>query len=294
MFRRFAAALFPLLLATTVLAQQSIQIKGSDTLVNVAQAWAAAYSGMRGGLSIAVNGGGSGNGIAAMLDGNVDIANASRAMRQGELELARQRGLHPLRHVAGYDAVAVYLHPDNPNRRLTMDQLREIYIRDGGLRRWSQFGDPVPGCPSDEVVVVSRQNNSGTYAYFRGEVLGRGKYRQGALEMHGSRNVVDLVSKTPCAIGYSGLAYANDQVRMACIAAPGEVCVTPDIASASTGGYPLSRPLLMYTNGEPRGEIKAYIDWIRGDAGQCILYEMGYAPIREVHCHDDKARPNHG
>ena len=134
-------------------------------------------------------------------------------------------------------------------------------------------------------MVVSRQNNSGTYAYFKDAVLGKkGKYRQGTLDMHGSKDVVDLVEKTPCAIGYSGLAYATDHVKMACISKSGDGCVNPSVKSASDGSYPIARPLFMYTNGEPEGATKTYMDWVKSDEGQCIILGKGYAPYRAVSC----------
>ena len=147
------------------------------------------------------------------------------------------------------------------------------------------LGITVPGC-KDEIVVVSRQNNSGTYAYFKETILGEGgKYRQGTLDMQGSKDVVDLVEKTPCAIGYSGLAYATDSVKMVCVAATdAEDCISPSVATASDRSYPIARPLFMYTDGEPKGEIKNYLDWITSDAGQCILLKKGYAPIHDVKC----------
>jgi phosphate transport system substrate-binding protein len=275
------AALLPALgTATTVL-----QNKGSDTLVNVAQAWAEAYQKVNPNVAVAVSGGGSGTGIAAMINGTVDIANASRQMKPKEVKLAQDRGQNPVEHVVGYDALAVYLHKDNPATTLSLAQLKEIYGRKGKARNWADLGITVPGCKGGEIVVVSRQNNSGTYAYFKKAVLGKkGKYRQGTLDMHGSKDVVDLVEKTPCAIGYSGLAYATDHVGMACISKDGEPCVSPSVATASDGSYPIARPLFMYTNGEPQGDIKAYMDWIMSDEGQCIILKKGYAPIRQVTC----------
>jgi len=147
------------------------------------------------------------------------------------------------------------------------------------------MGLNVPGC-EDKIVVVSRQNNSGTYAYFKETVLGEhGKYRQGTLDMQGSKDVVDLVEKTPCAIGYSGLAYATENVKMVCVSKEtGGECINPSVQTASDRSYPIARPLFMYTNGEPQGAIKDYVDWIKSDAGQCILLKKGYAPIKEVSC----------
>jgi len=152
--------------------------------------------------------------------------------------------------------------------------------------KWTDLGIEIPGCKDQQIVVVSRQNNSGTYAYFKKAVLGKGgKFRQGTLDMHGSKDVVDLVEKTPCAIGYSGLAYATDHIKMACIASEdGGACVNPTVATASDSSYPIARPLFMYTNGEPQGEIKTYLDWILSDTGQCIIKEKGYAPLRSVSC----------
>ncbi|MEW7988508.1 MAG: phosphate ABC transporter substrate-binding protein [Candidatus Thiodiazotropha sp.] len=262
-----------------------IQNKGSDTLVNVAQAWAEAYGGVDANVAVAVSGGGSGTGIAAMINGTVDIANASRQMKKKEMKLAKSKGQNPIEHVVGYDALAVFIHQDNPADTLNYDQLKSVFGRGGKATKWSDLGLKVPGCKGDEIVVVSRQNNSGTYAYFKKEVLGKkGKYRQGTLDMHGSKDVVDLVEKTPCAIGYSGLAYATDHIKMACILKDGGDCVTPSVETASDRSYPIARPLFMYTNGEPQGAIKTYLDWVKSDEGQCILLKKGYAPVRGVSC----------
>jgi phosphate transport system substrate-binding protein len=267
-------------------ARELIQNKGSDTLVNVAQAWAEAYQTVDPDVAVAVTGGGSGTGIAAMINGTVDIANASRAMKQKELEQAKAQGQNPVQHVVGYDALAVFLHKDNPAKFLTIPQLAEIYGEEGTTEKWSDIGIEIPGCKDQEIVLVSRQNNSGTYAYFRETVLGKARdYRMGTRDMHGSKDVVDLVENTPCAIGYSGLAYATDEVKMACISKDGsDECVMPSVQSASDGSYPIARPLFMYTNGEPTGEIKKYMDFILSDEGQCIILKKGYAPAREVVC----------
>ena len=266
-------------------ARTLIQNKGSDTLVNVAQAWAEAYPEVNPDVAVAVSGGGSGTGIASMINGTVDIANASRKMKTKEMDLAKKNGQSPVEHVVGYDALAVFIHKDNPIKSMSLTQLKDIYARDPKVKNWSDMGITVPGC-KDKIVVVSRQNNSGTYAYFKTAVLGKkGKYRQGTLDMHGSKDVVDLVEKTPCAIGYSGLAYATDHLKSVCIATDGaEACVSPSVATASDRSYPIARPLFMYTDGEPQGAIKEYMDWILSDTGQCILKKKGYAPVRAVKC----------
>ena len=261
-----------------------LQNKGSDTLVNVAQAWAEAYKKVNPKVAVAVTGGGSGTGISALINGTVDIANASRSMKPKEIATAKSKGIVPKEHVVGYDALAVFLHKDNPNLKFTLEQLAGIYGEGGTINKWSQVGQKVPGCDSDEIIRVSRQNSSGTYAYFKETVLGEGKeYKLGSRDMHGSKDVVDLVSKTPCAIGYSGLAYKTDAVVMPCIVKGGQ-CVSPSVTTAVDKTYPIARPLFMYTNGEPQGAIKEYLDWIMSDSGQCIISNKGYAPARNLTC----------
>ncbi len=144
-----------------------IQNKGSDTLVNVAQAWAEEYAAIAPAVAVAVTGGGSGTGISSMINGTVDIANSSRQMRASELEAARAQGVDPIEFIVGYDALAVFLHPDNPIDMLSIEQLASVYGERGTVETCDQLGVTVPGCPSGEIVRVSRQNNSGTYAYFQ-------------------------------------------------------------------------------------------------------------------------------
>lgn len=263
-----------------------IQNKGSDTLLNVAQAWAEAYSGVDAGVLIAVTGGGSGTGISAMINGTVDVANSSRKMRERELAAARENGIEPIEFVVGYDALAIFLHEDNPVEALTLGQIRDVFGEGGSVESWAGLGVSVPGCGSGEVVRVSRQNNSGTYVYFKEAVLGdEVEFRLGSRDMHGSKDVVDLVENTPCAIGYSGLAYATEHVRIPCVAErEGAECVAPTVATAVQGSYPIARPLFMYTAGRPRGPVEAYMNWILSDEGQCVILDRGYAPVRELRC----------
>ncbi|MBF0622020.1 MAG: phosphate ABC transporter substrate-binding protein [Magnetococcales bacterium] len=272
--------------STAADARVMIQNKGSDTLVNVAQAWAEEYQKVEPKVAVAVTGGGSGTGIAALVNGTVDIANASRSIKAKELKLAKKRGIEPMEHIVGYDALAVYVHKNNPMKSISLAKLAEIYGEDGQISKWTQLGLEVPGCKSQKMVLVSRQNNSGTYAYFRKAVLGKKRdYKLGTRDMHGSKDVVDLVEHTPCAIGYSGLAYATPHVKMACInKAEGEKCTDPSVATASDRSYPIARPLFMYTNGEPTGATKKYLDWIMTDEAQCIILKKGYAPARAVTC----------
>ena len=263
-----------------------IQNKGSDTLVNVAQAWAEHYKDVNPNVAVAVTGGGSGTGISALINGTVDLANASRKMKEKEIQMARDNGIEPMEFIVGFDALAVYVHHDNPVESFTLAQLAEIYGEEGATEKWSQLGLTIPGCGSDEIVRVSRQNNSGTYVYFKGAVLGKKRdYKLGSRDMHGSKDVVDLVEHTPCAIGYSGLAYAIPEVKMPCIiGSEGGDCVSPSVQTAIDGTYPIARPLMMYTAGEPQGAVKEYLDWILSEEGQCIIKDKGYAPVHSVNC----------
>lgn len=263
-----------------------IQNKGSDTLVNVAQAWAESYKEVNPNVAVAVSGGGSGTGISAMINGTVDIASSSRLMKDDEIEMAKKNGAEPVEHIVGYDAMAIFLHRDNPIDAMSIPQLAEIYGEGATIKTWGQLGVEVPGCKSGEIVRVSRQNNSGTYVYFKEAVLGdRRDYELGSRDMHGSKDVVDLVHNTPCAIGYSGLAYATPGIKMPCITTQeGGPCVAPSIETALDGSYAIARPLFMYTRGQPTGAVKDYLDWILSDAGQCIILDKGYAPLRDVDC----------
>ena len=263
-----------------------LENKGSDTLVNVAQAWAEAYRALNPNMAVAVTGGGSGTGIAALINGTVDIANSSRAITGSENELAEINGNKPVEFIVGYDALAVYVHESNPLNSLTKTQLAEIYGDGGTLEKWSDLNVSVPGCSSDEIIRISRQNNSGTYTYFRNAVLGEDNdYKLGSRDLHGSKDVVDLVGNTPCAIGYSGLAYATAEVKTLAVATHADnTPVMPSLETAANGSYLIARPLFMYTLGQPTGIVKEYMDWVLSDEGQCILAGKGYAPIGEIEC----------
>lgn len=267
-----------------------IQNRGSDSMAIAVAAWSEAYQMVDKHVGVAVSGGGSGTGIAAMINGLVDIANSSRSLLKKEISMAKEAGVDLQEHVIGYDAVAVYLHPDNPLKSLSFSQLGEMFGREGNLTRWTDLGVEVPGCKDQQIVLVGRQNSSGTYAYFRKYVIGekfRNKFRADVLGMQASKDLVDLVGKTPCAIGYSSFAYAVPGVKTACISAEtGGSCIDPNSKSITDGSYPMMRPLYMYTNGQPEGEIKKYMDWVVSEDGQCILAERQYAPLRKLACGD--------
>lgn len=259
-----------------------LQNKGSDTLVNVAQAWAETYRTVKPDVAVAVSGGGSGTGIAALINGNVDIANSSRDIHADEREQVKSHtGKDAVEHSVARDAIVVYVHTNNPAKTLTMEQLACIYGEKGTCDTWTSVGVEVPGCADQKIIRVSRQSNSGTYEYFREAVLGKtGDFKLGSRDMQGSKDVVDLVSKTPCAIGYSGMGYATADVHHVCLARDASTpCVSASVETAKSGQYPLSRALHMYTLGEPQGEIKAYLEWILSPAGQKIVSDSGFIPI---------------
>lgn len=263
-----------------------IRIKGSDTMFFVAQAWSEEYQFIVRDVAISVGGGGSGTGFHAMLTGAADLVNASRRISTIELENAQRLGMRPVEHIVGIDALAVYIHRDNPMKSITFSQLEQIFGRNGKVRKWSDLGINVPGCRGQEIVRVGRQNSSGTYVYFRSTILNEHRnYDLGILDMLSSRDVVQLVERTPCAMGYSGLAYATPRVKMACVAKDeGMPCVVPSISSASDRSYPIVRPLFIYSKNAPKGKLKSYLDWILSDEGQCIIKKRGYAPVRVLAC----------
>ncbi len=262
-------------------AKTIIQNKGSDTMVNLAQVWAEEYGRVTPGVEIEVSGGGSGVGLAALLRGTVEIANASRDIKPSELEQARKNTGREVRGVVvGHDALAVYVHKTNPLDEITLERLAGIFAEDGKLNRWSELGVRIPGVADDTIVRVSRQSSSGTYEFFREHVLGNRDFRLGSRDLNGSKEVVELVGSTPTAIGYSGMGYATSSVKKLKLAAKaGQPAVEATVANTTSKAYPLARSLHVYTLGEPQGEVRKYIDWILSDAGQKIVEESGYVPL---------------
>jgi phosphate transport system substrate-binding protein len=262
----------------------SIQNIGSDTMVNLAQAWAEEYAKVDPAVSIEVSGGGTGQGVAALINGTADIANASRKLEPEEIEKAKKaHGHDPVESMVGYDALSIYVHKDNPLSEISLEELSEIYKEGGKIESWDQLGvKAIPGGRDNKIVRVSRQNNSGTYHYFREVVLGKkADYKAGSLDMNGSKDVVELVSRTPTAIGYSGLGYSTAGVKILKVAKKkGEASVAPSIATTLDRTYPIARPLFMYTPGVPSPEVKKYLDWVHSPGGQKIVQETGYIPLQ--------------
>ena len=259
----------------------TIQNKGSDTMVNVAQVWAEDYKKTHPGVDVEVSGGGSGVGIAALIRGTIDIANASRNMKPEEIAQAQKNtGRTPQEIVVGYDALAVYVHKDNPMDEISTEQLAAIFGEDGKVTKWSELGIKIPG-GQDEIIRVSRQSSSGTYEFFREHVLNKKDFKLGSRDMNGSKEGVELVASTAGAIGYSGMGYNEPgKVKMLKISPrTGAPAIEPSVANTLSKKYPVARSLQVYTLGEPQGELKNYIDWILGDAGQQVVEKSGYVPL---------------
>jgi phosphate transport system substrate-binding protein len=262
--------------------RQLIANIGSDTMLNIAVMWAESYAEVEPGVSVEVSGGGSGQGIAALINQSCDLANSSRRIEEREIEAIKaSTGQEPREFVVGYDALCVFVHKDNPLDEITMDELREIYRYGGGITRWSQLGVKVPRAKRDEIILVSRQNNSGTYHYFKETVVGKThEFRLGSLDMNGSKEVVELISKTPGALGYSGLGYATPEVKTLRVSHhDGEPAVAPSLATVLDGSYLISRPMYMVTVGDPPEHVRHYLDWVMTPAGQEILAATGYVPL---------------
>ena len=261
----------------------SVQNIGSDTMVNLAQAWAEEYAKVDPSVSIEVSGGGSGIGIAALINGTADIANSSRKLEPGEVEKAKAKhGSDPKEFMVGYDALSIYVHKDNPLTEISIDQLAEIYKEGGKVTKWSELGvQNIPGGKGEEIVRVSRQNNSGTYHYFREVVIGKqGDFKAGSVDLNGSKDVVELIATTPNAIGYSGLGYATPAVKILKVAKKkGEPAIQPSIETTLNKTYPIARPMFMYTPGTPPPHVQKYLDWVLTDSGQKIVQDTGYVPL---------------
>jgi phosphate transport system substrate-binding protein len=260
----------------------SIQNKGSDTMVNLAQAWAEQYKKVAPQVDVEVSGGGSGVGIAALIKGTIDIANASRNMKATEIEQAKKNtGKEAKEFIVGYDALAIYVHKDNPIKDITQEQIAAIYAEGGNVTKWSDLGVKIPGVTDDTIVRVSRQSSSGTYEFLREHVLKNKDFKLGSRDMNGSKEVVELVASTPTAIGYSGMGYNEPgKVRMLSVAAKaGDPVFPPSAENVLNKKYPIARSLQVYTLGEPTGEVKKYIDWAMSPAGQKVVQESGYVPL---------------
>jgi len=250
-------------------------------MVNLCQAWAEEYKKVAPEVDVEVSGGGSGVGIAALIKGTIDIASASRNMKPEEIQQAKKNtGKEPKEFIVGFDALAIYVHKDNPLNQITLEQIAQIYAEGGTLTNWSDLGVKIPGSSGEEIVRVSRQSSSGTYEFLREHVLQNKDYKLGSRDMNGSKEVVELVASTPTAIGYSGMGYATPRVKMLKVKkTASDVAFEPNVANTLAKTYPIARSLQVYTLGEPSGAVKTYIDWILSEAGQKVVEASGYVPV---------------
>lgn len=257
-----------------------IQNTGSDTIVNLALAWAERYQTLRPEVRISVSGGGSGTGIAALINGTVDIANASREIKDEEVASAQANGIEPKEFVISRDAIAVIVNPENPIEQLTIQQVSDIFS--GKYNNWRELGGE-----DRPIVRLSRESNSGTHVYFLENVLRLGDkenktlFAQNTLLLPSSEGIVSEVSDNPNAIGYDGLGYITPDLKVIAIAEDSESpFIIPSIETVNDGTYPIARDLYMYTAGEPAGGLKDYLSWIVSPEAQEIVSELGFVPIQ--------------
>jgi len=253
--------------------------KGSDTLVNIALAWAEEYNKINPNVEISVTGGGSGTGIAALINRTVDIANASRQIKPEEISQAEINGGNPVEFIVAKDAIAIIVNPRNPINQLTLRQLSEIYS--GKINNWSEIGGE-----DRPIVRLSRETNSGTHVYFLENVVRMGNsedrtlFSTDTLLLPSSEGITAETRDNPNAIGYDGLGYVTPDVKMVAIARDNQSeYVLPSAQTVNEGRYPISRDLYMYTNGEPIGSVAEYLQWILSPEAQIVVADLGFVPI---------------
>ena len=258
----------------------SIQIKGSDTMVNLGQAWAEEFSKANPGVNAAVTGGGSGTGIAAMIAGTTDIAISSRTMKEKEINKAKQNGIEPFEIKAALDGLAVVAHPSNPVSQLTIDQLADIFT--GKIKNWKEVGGN-----NLQIVILSREINSGTHVYFKEHVLRKSdeksveEFSPMALLMSSSQAIAEEVSQNPNAIGYYGMGYISQKQKVISVAKDANSpYIGPVMENVQDNSYPISRPLLLYTKGQPQGIVKAFVDFALSAEGQEIVKKTDFVPVK--------------
>ncbi len=254
----------------------SIMIKGSDTMVNLMSNLAEAFMREHKHINVAVTGGGSGTGIAALINGTTQLCASSRKMNEKEMQQAKAQNVTPVEHTIGLDGLAVMLNPKNPVSELSLEQLRKIYT--GEYTNWRDVGGPV-----QEIVLLSRESNSGTYVYFQEHVLNKQDYSPKARLMPSTAAIVQSVTSDLGAIGYGGVAYAeNPRVKIVKVKSNADTPgVMPTMENVLNGSYPISRPLFLYTNGQPAGAIQEFISYAKGAQGQGIVEETGYIPAKK-------------
>lgn len=259
----------------------SIQIKGSDTMVNLGQAWAEKYMENNSQNFVAVTGGGSGTGLSSLISGSCDIAMSSRNIKNKEIALAKQKGINPFEIKVALDGLAVVVNPTNPVSKLTVDQLAGIFT--GRTSNWKEVGGK-----DQKIVILSREVNSGTHVYFKEHVLrkmdanSKEEFAPGALMLSSSQAIADEVAGNSGAIGYYGMGYICDKQKAIAVAKDDKSeYVNPSIANVISGKYPISRPLFLYTNSEPQGLVKKFVDYTLSKEGQELVVKTDFVPIKK-------------
>ncbi len=276
-------SVFTLSISQMVYATDNITVKGSDTIVILGQRWAEHYMGKNPDASIQVTGGGSGTGIAALINGTTDIANSSRPIKSSEIDKAKQAGYYPEEFKVAMDSLAVVVNKANPINELNLKQLQGIYT--GRINNWQEVGGN-----NQPILRYCRESNSGTYVFFKEHVLKNQDYAPDCQTMPGTSAVNNAVSKDPGGIGYGGAAYFLHESQIKILSVKKDEkseAVNPiksdgklDYEAAWTHRYPIARYLYMYTGFKPKGKIKAYLDWILSSDGQKVVEEVGYIPLK--------------
>jgi phosphate transport system substrate-binding protein len=252
-----------------------VTVKGSDTMLNLTQRLAEEFSAARRDVTVSIAGGGSGVGITAITNKEVQVANASRAIKSKEIATARANGVSPVEIAIAIDGLSVIVHSSNPVKQLTIDQLGAIYR--GAVKNWNELGGP-----NRKINLYGRQPSSGTFVFFRDEVV-KGEYATSMRQMNGSSQIVEGVKGDEGGIGYVGLGYVKEASGFKVLSLAkkaGETAISPlDDAAVKSGRYPLTRPLFQYTNGRPRGDARAFIEFELGPKGQEIVEAEGFLPV---------------
>ncbi len=255
----------------------TVNVAGSDTMLQVGLAWQEAYKSVAPDVTVSVEGEGSSTGFKALIDDTAQIAHSSRKIKDSEAEkIKAARGAEAVEHILGYDGIAVYVHKDNPVKSLSVPQLKEIWAEGGTIDNWSQVGGP-----DAEIERMGRSNSSGTYGYFQKAILASSEYKSGTGAANGSQGVVEFCATTPSGIGYSGMSYKTDDVGWLAVSAEdGGTAIEPSIANVQNKTYPIARPLYIYTVGEPDPEsaVGKYLAWLKSEAGQKVVAEQGFVP----------------
>ncbi|WP_372519016.1 phosphate ABC transporter substrate-binding protein [Candidatus Ruminimicrobiellum ovillum] len=257
-----------------------MQIKGSDTIVNLVQVWAEKFSQINDGKNVGVTGGGTGTGFAALLNNTCDIAMASRQVEENEINLAKKQNITYKEFIVGLDGLAVLVNKDNPINYISIDQLRDIFM--AKITNWKEIGGE-----DRPIVLLSRESNSGTHMFFKETVIrlndinSKDEFSPKALLMPSSQAIVDEIYQNPNAIGYAGIGFMNDQTKALSVSAQNSIeYFYPTIENVMYGRYPISRPLYLYTNGEPKGIVKDFIDYALSEEGQKVVVETAFVPIK--------------